>query len=115
MLVYALYYTGLLWLYPLPSDAFLVPLITTEKVRMFNEVIEKRGRHAMIGRMMLVLMAALIRNSKNLYRHLRKRGVIVVVWVLNEESEFEEALDYAPEIDGIMTDCPTKLKEFAQR
>lgn len=58
-------------------------------------------------------MGLILGNSKNLYRHLRNRGVIVVVWVLNEESEFIEALEYAPEIDGIMTDCPTKLKEFA--
>jgi hypothetical protein len=34
------------------------------------------------------------------------------VWVLNEAEEYEEALGYMPEIDGIMTDCPTKLKQF---
>jgi hypothetical protein len=43
---------------------------------------------------------------------LRKRGVVVIVWVLNESDEWREALTYAPEIDGMMTDCPTKLLEF---
>ena len=63
--------------------------------------------------MAIVIMRVLIRNSKSLYRHLRARGVMVIVWVLNDYSEFEEALEYAPELDGVMTDNPTKLREFA--
>ena len=40
---------------------------------------------------------------------------MVVVWVLNEEEEFDEAWDvYGDSIDGMMTDCPTKLKEFVK-
>lgn len=57
----------------------------------------------------------MIMNSKCLYAHLRSRGVLVVVWVLNEEEEFEESLSFAPEIDGVMTDCPTKLKNFIKK
>lgn len=58
-------------------------------------------------------MAFIQWNSFNLYRHLRRRGVIVVVWVLNEIEDFEEAKEYGNEIDGVMTDCPTKLREYA--
>ena len=47
-------------------------------------MIKKRGGNCLM-RVGIVIFGALIRNSKNLYRHLRKRGVIVVVWVLNEE------------------------------
>jgi hypothetical protein len=47
-----------------------------------------------------------------MYRHLRKRGVLVVVWVLNSEEEFQEALSYGEDLDGIMTDRPSKLREF---
>ena len=115
LLVYLLYYLGLLFLYPLPADAFMVPLFTTEKLRFFRKQLVKRGRDSLLGRMLVVLLGVLIRNSKNLYRHLRARGVIVVVWVLNEVSEFEEALDYAPEIDGMMTDYPTRLVEFVEK
>ena len=32
--------------------------------------------------------------------------------MLNEEEEFEEALSYCPYVDGMMTDCPSKLKDF---
>jgi hypothetical protein len=38
----------------------------------------------------------------------------VVVWVLNDEEEFEEALGLAPEIDGMMTDSPQILVNFAK-
>eukprot|EP00347_Sterkiella_histriomuscorum_P004184 403361426 len=113
--VYLLYYLGLLFLYPLPSDAFMVPLFTQEKLKLFSGAFKKRGRGGLLGHMIIILMGVLIGNSKNLYRHLRKRGVIVVVWVLNEESEFQEALDYAPEIDGVMTDSPQKLREFVEK
>jgi hypothetical protein len=49
-----------------------------------------------------------------LYRHLRKRGVLVVVWVLNEDEEFDEVMKFYPEIDGMMTDCPSRLVDFAK-
>ena len=48
-----------------------------------------------------------------MYRHLRRKGVPVILFVLNEEEEFEEALSYCPEVDGMMTDAPSKLKQFA--
>jgi glycerophosphoryl diester phosphodiesterase len=65
-----------------------------------------------MAKIALFIFWCLLVNSKNLYRHLRKRGVVVIVWVLNESDEWREALTYAPEIDGMMTDCPTKLLEF---
>ena len=71
---------------------------------------EKKG--GFIFRFLIVILRAMIINSKYLYKHLRNRGCIVVVWVLNEEEEFEEALLFGEDIDGVMTDCPTKLKEY---
>ena len=112
-MVYLLYYTGLLFLYPLPADAFMVPLMTKTKVRIFKYSLKKRGANLLM-RMVFMVLCALIQNSKHLYRHLRRRGVTVIVWVLNEEDEFEEALLFAPEIDGMMTDCPTRLREFVK-
>jgi len=74
-------------------------------------MIKARGA-GFLAKLALFVLWIMLVNSKNLYRHLRKREVIVIVWVLNHESEWEEALTYAPEIDGMMTDCPTKLKAF---
>ena len=40
----------------------------------------------------------------------------VILWVLNEEEEYQEALDmYGDTVDGIMTDRPSKLIEFVRR
>lgn len=109
---YLLYFTGLIWLWPLPADAFMVPLFTRQKVKLFSRILDDRGSNIFV-RMLAVLMLALLRNSRNLYRHLRARGIPIIVWVLNEEEEFQEALDcYGSDIDGMMTDRPTLLKEF---
>lgn len=114
MLIYALYYTGLLFLYPLPGDVFLPPLITHHQMITIAKRLQNLGGcKAFFAKMAIVIVRALIRNSKSLYRHLRARGVIVIVWVINEYNEFEEALEYCPELDGVMTDNPSKLREFA--
>ena len=36
IMVYLMYYLGLLFLYPLPSDAFMVPIFTSEKEKLFG-------------------------------------------------------------------------------
>jgi glycerophosphoryl diester phosphodiesterase len=47
---------------------------------------------------------------------MRNRGVLVVVWVVNEEEEFLEVLNnFGDSIDGIMTDRPSDLKSFVER
>lgn len=106
---YLLYYTGLLFLFPIPADAFMVPLFTKSKLKLIGKLLARKG---WIARFVMVLVRIVTMNSKYLYRHLRARGVMVCVWVLNEDDEFEEALSFCPEIDGMMTDCPTRLKEF---
>jgi lysophospholipase D len=42
-----------------------------------------------------------------LLRHLEKRGVQVILWVVNEDDDLEDVFKY--KIDGVMTDEPTKL------
>lgn len=109
-LVYMLYFLGLLPFYPVPSDAFMVPLLTRSKVNLMGRLVSRRG---CLARVLFVMVATLLRNSRALHQHLRRRGVLVVVWVLNEEEEFREAWDlFGEEIDGVMTDCPTKLANF---
>ena len=91
----------------------MVPLWTRSRVIVLAKMFKDRN---ILLRMVAVGMFALIRNSRNLYRHLRARGVPVIVWVLNDEEEFQEALDlYGEDIDGMMTDCPSKLSEFVNK
>ncbi|TNV76939.1 hypothetical protein FGO68_gene11787 [Halteria grandinella] len=113
-LIYTLYYMGLVWLYPMKSDVFMVPIATTSKMQFFGKMGQERKSSCLV-RCIFIILIAMLRNCKPLFRHLRARGVPVVVWVLNEESDFEEALElFGEEIDGMMTDCPTKLALFAK-
>ncbi|KTF91324.1 hypothetical protein cypCar_00017552 [Cyprinus carpio] len=50
---------------------------------------------------------------KALFDHLTSRGIQVYVWVLNDEEDFKRAFDLGA--TGIMTDFPTKLKEFMDK
>jgi hypothetical protein len=111
-MAYLLYITGLIFLWPLPADAFMVPLFTRHKVKLFGQLLEDRGSNILM-KMVFIALLALLRNSRSLYRHLRARGIPIIVWVLNEEEEFQEALDcFGKDIDGMMTDRPTSLREF---
>ncbi|XP_019676282.1 lysophospholipase D GDPD3 isoform X2 [Felis catus] len=47
---------------------------------------------------------------KSLIHHLEQRGVQVVFWCLNEESDFEVA--YGLGASGVMTDYPTALRRY---
>ena len=59
---------------------------------------------------------AALRNSRALFGHMKARGVPVILWVLNEDEEYLEALEmYGDTVDGIMTDRPTRLIEFVKR
>ncbi|XP_030847469.1 lysophospholipase D GDPD1 [Strongylocentrotus purpuratus] len=45
-----------------------------------------------------------------LFRHLQRRGIKIYLWVLNSEREWSRAISLG--VDGIMTDYPSKLKDF---
>ncbi|XP_047390150.1 lysophospholipase D GDPD3 isoform X2 [Sciurus carolinensis] len=47
---------------------------------------------------------------KSLIRHLEERGVQVVFWCLNEESDFEVAFNLGA--TGVITDYPTALRRY---
>ena len=46
-----------------------------------------------------------------LLEHLRKRGVPVIFWVINERKDFERSLSYKGCV-GIMTDMPGSLSDY---
>uniref|UniRef100_A0A3B4G1T4 Glycerophosphodiester phosphodiesterase domain containing 1 n=2 Tax=Haplochromini TaxID=319058 RepID=A0A3B4G1T4_9CICH len=50
---------------------------------------------------------------KALFDHLTARGIQVYIWVLNDEDDFQRAFDLGA--TGVMTDFPTKLKDFMDR
>uniref|UniRef100_A0A3Q2Z1B8 Glycerophosphodiester phosphodiesterase domain containing 1 n=1 Tax=Hippocampus comes TaxID=109280 RepID=A0A3Q2Z1B8_HIPCM len=50
---------------------------------------------------------------KALFQHLTARGIQVYIWVLNDEEDFQRAFDLGA--TGVMTDFPTRLKDFLDR
>jgi len=64
-------------------------------------------------RIVRIGFAKLVRHiltRRTLIRHLQKRGIKVIVWVLNSPEEWEEAFRLG--VDGVMTDYPAQLSEF---
>ena len=53
--------------------------------------------------------------SKGLFRHVHKRGNATVIWVVNDKDEIDELKNQFGEyLDGVMTDMPTNLSEYAR-
>ena len=92
----------------------MVPIMTKHKLKLFGKIMKNRGSNIFV-KMLFLIVAAMIRNSRGLYRHLRARGVLVVLWVANEDEEYWEAADmFGEDIDGIMTDRPQALWEWVK-
>ncbi|XP_038615044.1 lysophospholipase D GDPD1 isoform X2 [Tachyglossus aculeatus] len=83
LLLVGLFYTGLLPFVPIREQFLEIPMPS-------------------------IIMKLLMR--KALFDHLTARGIQVYIWVLNEEQEYKRAFDLGA--TGVMTDYPTKLKEF---
>uniref|UniRef100_A0A670ZFF2 Glycerophosphodiester phosphodiesterase domain containing 3 n=1 Tax=Pseudonaja textilis TaxID=8673 RepID=A0A670ZFF2_PSETE len=47
---------------------------------------------------------------KKLFKHLEDRGIQTLLWVLNEDKDFEEAFSYG--VSGVMSDYPTLLRQY---
>jgi len=45
-----------------------------------------------------------------LFQHLHERGIQTYLWVLNNEEDYQQAMELG--VTGIMTDYPSKLKKF---
>uniref|UniRef100_A0A673KRD8 Glycerophosphodiester phosphodiesterase domain-containing protein 1-like n=1 Tax=Sinocyclocheilus rhinocerous TaxID=307959 RepID=A0A673KRD8_9TELE len=108
LLLLGLFYTGLLPFVPLKEQFLEIPMpsiisnhVTLILARVVN-ILE--FRYECIFRLLM---------RKALFDHLTSRGIQVCVWVLNDEEDFKRAFDLGA--TGIMTDYPTKLKEFMEK
>ncbi|XP_055334837.1 lysophospholipase D GDPD1-like isoform X2 [Paramacrobiotus metropolitanus] len=100
----ALFYTGLLPFLPIKEQFFEVCMPSIFLDQDTNFEIAKRSTRFYVWFIDKILM------RKSLFDHLRKRGIQVYIWVLNTEDEFRRA--FALGADGVMTDFPTRLREF---
>lgn len=98
-----LYYLGLLPFVPIHESFFLcfLPSIINRTYFPFS--------CSVMNRLAEVLSRWVIMR-KSLIRHLEQRGIQVVFWCLNQESDFEAA--YQLGATGVMTDYPTALRHY---
>uniref|UniRef100_A0A8C7A837 Glycerophosphodiester phosphodiesterase domain containing 1 n=1 Tax=Neovison vison TaxID=452646 RepID=A0A8C7A837_NEOVI len=94
----------------LGEEAILIFFLKT--LAFFPAVIfELRKPHTMSrSQKFLIWLSDILLMRKALFDHLTARGIQVYIWVLNEEQEYKRAFDLGA--TGVMTDYPTKLKDF---
>ncbi|XP_053550600.1 lysophospholipase D GDPD3 [Bombina bombina] len=104
--VLLLYYTGLLPFVSLPES-----VVETYMPSIINRTYFPNNR-LMRNRFLVYLQEKLMMN-KGLFQHLQDRGIQVYLWVLNQDSDYQRAIEYGA--TGIITDYPSKLRRFLQR
>ena len=101
-LTYAMFYLGLIGFVPMKEAVFDIPM-PSAIIDQFRDVLSR-------GQKMLAYTAHFLIMNRLLFWHLRRRGVKVVVFVLNQEENFVIADKY--HVDGIMTDFPSRLVKY---
>uniref|UniRef100_A0A667YTT8 Glycerophosphodiester phosphodiesterase domain containing 1 n=1 Tax=Myripristis murdjan TaxID=586833 RepID=A0A667YTT8_9TELE len=109
-----LFYTGLLPFIPLKEQFLEIPMpsiITNLGCHELSPLSDSHLPCSLLKMLFSVCRSLLMR--KALFDHLTARGVQVYIWVLNDEEDFQRAFDLGA--TGVMTDFPTKLKDFIER
>ncbi|NXJ89436.1 GDPD1 Lysophospholipase, partial [Corythaixoides concolor] len=103
LLLLGLFYTGLLPFIPFKEEFLEIPM---PSIILKLKEPQKMTR----SQKFIIWLADTLLMRKALFDHLTARGIQVYIWVLNEEQEYKRAFDLGA--TGVMTDYPTKLKEF---
>ncbi|KAG1951435.1 lysophospholipase D GDPD1 [Pimephales promelas] len=106
LLLVGLFYTGLLPFVPLKEQFLEIPMPSIVSKLKDPERLTRSHRF-------ITWLADTLLMRKALFDHLTGRGIQVYIWVLNDEEDFKRAFDLGA--TGIMTDYPTKLKEFMEK
>uniref|UniRef100_A0A8C4E752 Glycerophosphodiester phosphodiesterase domain containing 1 n=1 Tax=Dicentrarchus labrax TaxID=13489 RepID=A0A8C4E752_DICLA len=101
-----LFYTGLLPFVPLKEQFLEIPMPSIiTKLKDPNNLTRSQR--------FITWLADTLLMRKALFDHLTARGIQVYIWVLNDEEDFQRAFDLGA--TGVMTDFPTRLKDFMDR
>ncbi|KAK5904546.1 hypothetical protein CesoFtcFv8_006097 [Champsocephalus esox] len=98
-----LFYTGLLPFVPLKEQFLEIPMPSIITKIKGPDRLTRSHR-------LIAWLADILLMRKTLFQHLTARGIQVYIWVLNDEEDFQRAFDLGA--TGVMTDFPTRLKEF---
>ena len=76
----------------------------------------RRGQTGCMVSCLINILRCLFKCSPGLLRHLKARGNATVIWVANEDEDFDELRErFGDSLDGIMTDYPTNLVTCAKK
>lgn len=104
MKTYLLYITGLLPFMTLTNEVFSIPKYTV------NYENWKRSKNTTTVGLYFAVLKFFESISGPLTKHLQDRGILVFHWVLNEQQDFDDSMNF--NINGIMTDKPSELDNF---
>ena len=92
----------------------MVPHVTRRQQSRIKQMLADRGRDGCFTGCLIWLARRIYMCTPNLFRHLKARGNATVIWVANEEDDFYELKQhYGDSLDGLMTDYPTILANWA--
>ena len=107
---------GCLFCCPLKGDVLMTTHMSLRQASRMKEMLVRRGRGACCSSFVLCLLRCLHFASPGLLRHVKKRGNATVVFIANDDEDFSELKDhFGDSLDGLMTDYPSNLANWAKR
>ena len=108
--MYLCWIFGCLFCCPLKGDVLMTTHMTSQQQVRLKDMLASRGRKGCLVSCAVSLMRCVHRCSHNLFRHVKDRGNATVIWVANDEDEFNELKEqFGDSLDGVMTDYPSNL------
>jgi len=109
--LYILFYTGLLPFVNLKETHLEIPMPSV----FLDENFRTKAGNVSLAKFTpwITKLIDWLLMCPQLFLHLQKRGVTTYLWVLNNEEQFEKAFKLG--VQGVMTDYPTRLKEFLEK
>ncbi|KPI87872.1 putative glycerophosphoryl diester phosphodiesterase [Leptomonas seymouri] len=98
--IHFFFYTGLLPFVPLEFDVLSIPVFTSTMLSLLSEEFGST----------IARIAAFLLTAPTLWKYLQSRDVAVVGWVINDELDFKEGVEYP--LNGIMSDNPIKFQNY---
>ncbi|CAH0754258.1 unnamed protein product [Bemisia tabaci] len=102
-----LFYSGLLPFVPLKEThlEIFLPSIYLRRIRL-------DGGGQLSFSPFILHATNILLMKRALFKHLSKRGIQTYIWVLNDETDFQQAFQLGA--TGVMTDYPSKLRAFLE-
>lgn len=109
--LYLLFYTGLLPFIKVKETHLEIPMPSV----FLDEKFRSKDGNVGLAKFppWLIKMVDWLLMSRQLFLHLDKRGITTYLWVLNSEDQYEKAFKLG--VHGVMTDYPSKLKQFLEK